>query len=107
MPQHSKLKSLSTISELCQGLVETEKSEIYHLIDRLLCLVSTLPVSTAASERSVSAMNIIKNRLRNMVEDEFMTEADYLVPYIERNIAEKFDVDSLIDEFIDMKKHDA
>ncbi|XP_061358437.1 uncharacterized protein LOC133302645 [Gastrolobium bilobum] len=103
VPQHSRLKHLLAISELCQGLVETGKSEIYHLIYRLLRLVLTLPVSTAANERSFSALNMVKNRLGNKMEDEFL--ADFLVTCIERNIAEKFDFDSIIDEFIDMKEH--
>ncbi|KAJ8774419.1 hypothetical protein K2173_016865 [Erythroxylum novogranatense] len=73
VPHHCELKQLSTISELCQGLVKTRKSLTYPLIDRLIRLVLTLPVSTATSERSFSAMKIIKNRLRNRMEDEYLT----------------------------------
>jgi hypothetical protein len=40
-----KKKKLSSIAELCRGLIETEKSERYHLIDRLIHLVLTLPGS--------------------------------------------------------------
>ena len=47
---HHKLKNLSSIAELCQGLIETGKSETYYLIDRLIRLVLTLPVSTATTE---------------------------------------------------------
>lgn len=62
---HSELKNLSTILELCQGLVKIRKHLTYPLTYRLICLISTLPVSTARSERSFSAMKIVKNRLRN------------------------------------------
>ena len=31
---HSKLNNISSIADLCQGLVETEKSTIYLLLDR-------------------------------------------------------------------------
>jgi hypothetical protein len=45
-----KLQNLSSVAELCQGLVETGKSKTYYLIDRLIRLVLTLPVSTATTE---------------------------------------------------------
>ena len=33
---HSKLHNLSSTAELCQRLVETENSQVYPLIDRLI-----------------------------------------------------------------------
>ncbi|QHO00623.1 Zinc finger MYM-type protein [Arachis hypogaea] len=101
VPNHAELTNLCTISELCQGLMKTGKSLTYHLIDRLIRLVLTLPVSTATTERSFSVMNIVKNRLRNKMEDELL--ANCLLIYIEKKIAEKFDTDSIIDEFYDIK----
>ncbi|GAV65166.1 Dimer_Tnp_hAT domain-containing protein/DUF4371 domain-containing protein [Cephalotus follicularis] len=56
---------LKQIAELSHGLVKTEKSEIYHLVFRLIRLVLTLPVSTTITERSFSAMKIVKTRFRN------------------------------------------
>eukprot|EP00258_Populus_trichocarpa_P027199 XP_024443218.1 uncharacterized protein LOC18094291 [Populus trichocarpa] len=58
VPNHPKLKSMSLIADLCQGLVEIEKSTIYPLVDRLIWLLLTLPVSTATTERAFSAMKI-------------------------------------------------
>ncbi|XP_016165282.1 zinc finger MYM-type protein 1-like [Arachis ipaensis] len=101
VPNHIELTNLCTISELCQGLTKTGKSLTYPLIDRLIRLVLTLPVSTATTERSFSAMNIVKNRLRNKMEDELL--ANCLLIYIEKKIAERFDTDSIINEFYDMK----
>ncbi|XP_015946355.1 uncharacterized protein LOC107471406 [Arachis duranensis] len=101
VPNHVELTNLCTISELCQGLTKTGKSLTYPLIDRLIRLVLTLPVSTVTTERSFLAMNIVKNRLRNKMEDEFL--ANCLLIYIEKKIAERFDTDSIIDEFYDMK----
>ncbi|QHO54136.1 Zinc finger MYM-type protein [Arachis hypogaea] len=72
VPNHVELTNLCTISELCQGLTKTGKSLTYPLIDRLIRLVLTLPVSTTITERSFSAMNIVKNRLRNKIEDELL-----------------------------------
>ncbi|XP_057734502.1 inositol oxygenase 4-like [Arachis stenosperma] len=88
------------VTELCQGLMKTGKSFTYHLIDRLIRLVLTLPVLTVTIERSFSAMNIVKNRLRNKIEDEILTNC--LLIYIEK-IAERFDTDSIINEFYDIK----
>ena len=65
----------------------------------------TLPVSTVTTERSFSTMKIVKNRLRNQIEDEFL--ADCLITYIERKINKKFDTDSIVDEFYDKKERHA
>jgi len=72
IPNHPKLKSMSSIADLFQGLVETEKSTIYPLVDRLIWLILTLPVSIATTERAFSAMKIVKTRLRNRMEDDFL-----------------------------------
>jgi hypothetical protein len=72
-------------------LIETRKSKIYYLIDRLICLVLTLPMSTVTIERAFSAMKIVKTRLRNKMENEFL--ANNLVVYIEREISESFNSD--------------
>ena len=105
VPEHPKLRDLSTLVELCQGLVETSKSQVYYLIDRLIRLVLTLPVSTASAERAFSVMKIVKNDLRNKMEDEFL--ADCMVVYIERDIAESFDTDSIIEDFYSLKNRRA
>jgi len=64
--------------------------------------VLTLPVSTATTERAFSAMNIVKTRLRNKIEDEFLM--DSLIVYIEREVAATINIDSIIDDFRDSKK---
>lgn len=91
------LQNMSTISELCQKFTETGKSEVYYLIDRLLRLVLTLPVSTATTERAFSAMKIVKTRLRNKMTDQYL--ADYLAVYIERQIAKSFSKDSILEHW--------
>ncbi|XP_016206434.1 uncharacterized protein LOC107646792 [Arachis ipaensis] len=94
-------QNLSTLAELCQKLTETGKSNIYPLIDRLIHLVLTLPVTTATTKRAFSAMKIIKTRLRNKMEDEFL--ADCMIVYIEKEIASKFNSEMIIDDFSSMK----
>ena len=103
MLRNPEFQNLSTISELCQKLFETEKLTDYHLIDRLIRLVLTLPVSTATTGRAFSTMKLVKTRLRNKMEDEFLR--DCLIIYIEREIAMEFTTDTLIDEFDARKKH--
>jgi len=39
------------MQELCTCLATTKKFEVYYLIDRLLHLIMTLPVSTTTTER--------------------------------------------------------
>ncbi|XP_042753304.2 uncharacterized protein LOC111915266 [Lactuca sativa] len=101
MTKNPKLSGVSTIADLWKGLVETQKRETYYLLDRVVRLILTLPVSTATTERGFSAMKIFKNRLRNTMSDDFL--ANNLVVYIEREIAENIDSKSVIDEFKDLK----
>lgn len=94
---HPKFQNLTTISELCQQLAATGKNDDYHLIDRLIRLVLTLPVSTATTERAFSAMKLVKTRLLNKMDDGFLR--DCLVTYIEKEIAVGISTDAIIDEF--------
>ena len=67
----------------------------------LICLVLTLPVSTATTERAFSAMKLLKTRLCNRMEDEFL--ADNMIVYIEKEIVGNFTIEMIIDEFYSMK----
>ncbi|XP_071699117.1 uncharacterized protein [Rutidosis leptorrhynchoides] len=98
---NQQLPSIPTVSELCRFLIESKKSEAYGLIERLLRLILTLPVSTATTERAFLAMKICKNRLRNKMSDDFL--ASNLVVNIEREIAQLFDSEFVIDEFKNLK----
>ncbi|XP_071701334.1 uncharacterized protein [Rutidosis leptorrhynchoides] len=97
VPNHPELKKVQTIAELCRGLQETNRSEVYPLLDRLIRLILTLPVSTATSERAFSSMKIVKTRLRSSMSDDFLKHC--LILYIERDIAETFSIDEIIDDF--------
>ncbi|XP_075669866.1 uncharacterized protein LOC142639594 [Castanea sativa] len=100
--EHSGFKNLKNISELCQWMVRTRKSEYYPLIYKVVKLVLTLPVSTATTERTFSAMYVIKTDLRNKMEDEFLSDAMML--FIERDIAATISTDSFINDFEDLKR---
>jgi hypothetical protein len=96
-----EMKKVSTLTKLCRCLVESGRSSIYNLIDRLLRLVVTLPVSTASAERAFSTLKIIKTRLRNKMEDEFL--ANSLLVNIEGEIAEKYTYDDILLHFTGAK----
>ncbi|PWA46679.1 hypothetical protein CTI12_AA503670 [Artemisia annua] len=98
---NAKLSEVATLSDLCQTLVETGKNSMYDLVERVCRLLLTLPVSTATTERGFSAMKIFKNRLRNKMSDENL--ANSMVIYIEKEIADKFDSESIIEEFKGLK----
>ncbi|XP_020229486.1 uncharacterized protein LOC109810428 [Cajanus cajan] len=59
----------------------------------------------ATTERAFSAMKIIKTSLRNKMEDGFLT--DYMIVYIEKEIARRFTTDMIIDDFYFMKQRRA
>ena len=69
-----------------------------YLIDRLIRLILTLLVSTTTTKQIFLAMKIVKTRLYSKIDDDFL--ANSLVIYTERKIAEIFDLDSILDNFI-------
>ncbi|KAL9691141.1 hypothetical protein QQ045_011560 [Rhodiola kirilowii] len=99
--QLPEFNTLTEISELCRWLMRTRKSNMFPLLYKVITLILTLPVSTATAERSFSRMNIVKNALRNKMEDDFLS--DCLVVNIEKEIAKMFSTDSIIDDFHDLE----
>ena len=65
-------------------------------------VVLTLPVSTATTEQAFSAMKLVKTELRNKMEDDFLN--DSLMLYIEEDIVSIFSLDSIVDDFEDLKE---
>ncbi|XP_022685264.1 zinc finger MYM-type protein 1-like [Setaria italica] len=89
-----ELKELSTLADLTSGLFKTGKYSSYPMVDRLLRLVLTLPVSTATTETCFSAMKLAKTRLRCTMGDGFLR--DCLVIYIEKELAASISTDDII-----------
>ncbi|XP_027158393.1 zinc finger MYM-type protein 1-like [Coffea eugenioides] len=102
---NSQLQNLSSLQELCQVLAKTRKSMCYTLIDRLIRLILTLPVSTTTTERAFSAMKMIKTCLHSRMEEDFL--ANSMIMYIEKEIARTFDINSIIDDFDKIKSRRA
>lgn len=67
------------------------------MIYRLICLVLIISVSIATTERVFSSMNIIKNKLRNKIDDEFLD--DCMVLHIEKEFVEAVDNEMMIKDF--------
>ena len=57
------------IGQLVEKMIEMKKNVSYLLVYSLVTLALILLVATTIVERAFSIMNIIKNRLRNQIED--------------------------------------
>ena len=100
--QDPEFKELKSLSELSQWLVRTRNSKYYKLVYRIMRLVLTHPISTATTERVFSAMKVVKTNFQNKMENDFLT--DSLMLYIEKDIASTFNLDSIVDDFEDLKE---
>ncbi|KAL9681431.1 hypothetical protein QQ045_013214 [Rhodiola kirilowii] len=90
-------QKLYSLAQLCRRLVEADLANLFPLVDRLIRLVLTLPVSTATTERAFSAMKIIKTRLRNKMEDGYLSGCMML--HIEKEYVDNIDSEMVIDHF--------
>ena len=68
------------LGQLVEKIVEMKKNISYPLVYSLVTLTLILLVATVTVERVFSAMNIIKNRLRNQIGDQWMN--DCLISHI-------------------------
>ena len=62
------------IGQLVEKMVEMKKNVSYPLVYSLVTLALILLVATATVEKVFSTMNIIKNRLRNQIGDQWMND---------------------------------
>jgi len=81
-------------------MVETKKHIAYPTVYLLLKLALRLPVAIATVERSFSAMNFVKNQMRNHMGDEFLN--DCLVTYIESDIFDSVENEKILQCFQNM-----
>jgi hypothetical protein len=99
------MKNIETLVQLCQILVGTKRHRVWNMVDRLIRLLVTLPVSTATAERVFSILKITKTRLRNKMEDLYL--ANSLLVQIEGDIAGDYTYDDIIRDFKNLKKRRA
>ena len=89
------------IGQLVEKMVEMKKNVSYQLIYSLVTLALILLVATATVERVFSIMNIIKNRLRNQIGDQWMNNC--LVTYIEKDIFKTIKCEKIMQRFQNIK----
>jgi hypothetical protein len=77
-----RFSTVKTIVELSVLLVGTDMHSRYPFVYKLLKLVLLLPIATASVERVFSAMNYVKNKLRNNMGEQYLN--DCLVTFIEK-----------------------
>jgi hypothetical protein len=70
---------------------------IYNFLHRLLRLLIILPVSTASVERAFSSLKIIKTRLCNKMEDNYL--ANTLLVQVEQEIAAQYSYEDIMADF--------
>ncbi len=103
MRSNSNFQSIKGISALAQKLVCMRKHIVYPLVYQLVKLALILPVATASVERAFSAMNIVKNRLRNRIGDQLMN--DCLVAYIEKDVFDGISNEVIMQRFQAIKPY--
>ncbi|XP_022883726.1 zinc finger MYM-type protein 1-like [Olea europaea var. sylvestris] len=101
MRSNKEFRELKGLSELALKLVETKRNKMYPLVYMLVTLGLTLPVATASVERVFSAMNIVKNRLRNQIGDQWMN--DSLFVYVEKDVFNEIDNKTIRRRFQSMR----
>ena len=89
------------IGQLVEKMVEMKKNVSYSLVYSLVILALILLIATATIERAFLAMNIIKNRLRNKIEDQWMN--DCVVTYIKKDIFKTIKCEEIMQRFQNMK----
>lgn len=92
---------LNDLGALAEKLVLTKKNMVYPLVYKLLTLALILPVATATVERVISAMSIVKDRLRNRMGDQWMN--DSTIVYVEKDIFLKLDNEVIVQRYQSMK----
>ncbi|XP_039690270.1 uncharacterized protein [Medicago truncatula] len=95
--RHASFSSCEDVQSLVMKMVQTEKHLVFPLVCKLIELALILPVSTASVERAFSAMKIIKTKLRNKINNEWLN--DLMICYTEREIFKSLDDIDIIQTF--------
>jgi hypothetical protein len=102
MRREDSFQGIKSIVDLSVKLVQINRHNVYDLVYLLIKLVLILPVATAGVERAFSAMNFIKNKLRNRMSDSLLD--DCLLTFIERDIFLTVKEDDIIDTFMAIRR---
>ena len=94
MRSSSEFSYLKGIGDLAQKMVETKMHIVYPLVYLLITLTLILPVATTNVEITFLVINIVKNRLRNGMGDQWMN--DQLFVFIEKDIFDIIDNETIM-----------
>ena len=97
MQSTEEFSAFRGIGQLVEKMVEMKKNVSYPLVYSLVTLALILLVAIAIVERAFSVMNIIKNRLRNQIRDQWMN--DCLVTFIEKDIFKTIKCEEIMQRF--------
>ncbi|XP_073304598.1 uncharacterized protein [Primulina huaijiensis] len=101
MRSNKAFQGLKGLGDLSEKLVMSKKNMVYPFVYKLLTLALILQVATATVERVFSAMRIVKDRLHNRMNDDWMN--DNLIVYVEKDIFLTVDNESIVQRFQNMK----
>ena len=91
-------EGLPRLASVLQFTCEIEPyKEAFHELYRLCKIAATIPVTSAASERSFSSLNFIKSYLRNAMSDKRLSNLGVI--NIEKKRSAKLDLDEFVDIF--------
>ncbi|KDO37238.1 hypothetical protein CISIN_1g048081mg, partial [Citrus sinensis] len=103
MRSSTEIARLKEIDNLAKRMVERKIDKVYLLVYLLVTLALVLPVSTATIERTFLVMKLVKNELRNQMGDKWIN--DNLIVYVEKNVFNSIDIESIAQYFQNMKPH--
>jgi len=83
-------------------LLEPYREALYEVY-RLLLIACTLPATSAGCERSFSKLKLIKNYLRNRMEDSRLSDLAVIALNADRSMTLSFD--SVVDKFANSHKN--
>ena len=96
-----ELKSLNTVMDLFKLLFDSHMTASVPELTTVCALFLTLPVTVSSAERSFSKLKLIKTYLRSSMAQDRLDGLALLA--IERDAAQKLNVDTIIDKFANTK----
>ena len=91
--------------QILKFMIANDMCDIYPNLVTLLVykLYLTIPISSAAAERSFSRLKLIKSYLRSTMSEDRLS--GLAIINIERDLAKKVNFNTVIDTFAKMKQH--
>jgi len=83
-----------SLEDILVAMTTLEMHQSFPVFYKIYCLLLLLPVSTASSERTFSAMKLIKTRLRTTMADEWLN--NLMLLYINRDLANQIEPEDIL-----------